>query len=54
MGGDGGRKEMGRGRLKVLVDNVWRTHVAPCSLDGEVVIDIVYVITYSTVFAVRP
>ena len=27
MGGDGGRKEMGRGRLEVLVDNAWRTHV---------------------------
>ena len=27
LGGDGGRKEMGRGRLEVLVDNAWRTHV---------------------------
>ena len=24
LGGDGGRKEMGRGRLEVLVDNAWR------------------------------
>ena len=27
LGGDGERKEMGRGRLEVLVDNAWRTHV---------------------------
>ena len=27
LGGDGGRREMGRGRLEVLVDNAWRTHV---------------------------
>ena len=26
LGGDGERKEMGRGRLEVLVGNAWRTH----------------------------
>ena len=34
MGGDGGRREMGRGRLEVLVDNAWRTHVGRRSGEG--------------------